>query len=129
MAIRFLDPKEADFFKEGINGDPEFRLASRFFSKDVLLVVGDSRCIVKFRDGEITEILPAPGPGDAWSFYIKGSAESWEKLQPVPPPFHNNLYPAMVRQVLEIGGDLEAAFGHFWPVSRMLDLMRDLQNR
>jgi hypothetical protein len=35
----------------------------------------------------------------------------------------------MIRQTFEVGGDLESLFAHFWPVNRMLDMMRELQNR
>ena len=27
----------------------------------------------------------------------------------------------MIRQILEVGGNLEMAFGYFWAVNRMLD--------
>ena len=130
MAICFLERGTAEAVRKAINSDPEFKLASKFFSKDFLLVVGDSRCIIKVRDGLVTELVLDPNPLDPWSFMIKGSLASWEKfLLPAPPPFHNGLYPAMVRQILELGGDLESAFAHFWPVARLLDLMRELQNR
>ncbi len=130
MTIRFLDPKEVEYFREGINNDPEFRLAAKFFSKDVLFIFGDSQCIVKIREGVIKEILLNSTFMDPWSFFIKASTESWEKfLRPLPPPFYHGLYPAFLRQIFEIGGDLESAFAHFWAVSRLLDMMRELQNR
>ncbi|MBI4522506.1 MAG: hypothetical protein HY695_01695 [Deltaproteobacteria bacterium] len=129
MRIRFLDPNETAHVREAINRDPEFRLASKFFSKDILLVVGESKCMVKLREGVITEIKLNPTPMNPWNFFVKGSTEAWEKfLQPVPPPFFTDLYGAMARQNFELGGDIEAAFAHFWPLTRMLDLMRALQN-
>ena len=86
MTIRFLNPSETAYVRDSINSDPEFRLASRFFSKDILLVVGDSKCIVKVRDGNATEIKLNPTFMNPWSFFIKGSAETWQKfLQPIPP--------------------------------------------
>jgi len=54
MSVRFLTPSETAHVRDAINADPEFKLASRFFSKDILLIVGDAKCIVKLRDGNVT---------------------------------------------------------------------------
>ena len=63
-------------------------------------------------------------------FYIKGSEDGWRNgLKPVPPPWHQGLFGAMIRQILEVGGNLEMAFGYFWAVTRMLDVFRQLQNK
>jgi len=130
MTIRFLDPIEVEGTRTSINNDPEFRLAAKFFSKDILLVFGESQSIVRVRDGKVEEILLNPAPLDPWSFYVKASTESWEKfLRPQPPPFYNGLFPAMMRQTFEVGGDLESAFAHFWAVTRILDIIREIQNK
>lgn len=129
MTIRFLNPSETAYVRDSINSDPEFRLASRFFSKDILLVVGDSKCIVRVRDGNVTEIKLNPTFMNPWSFFIKGSAETWQKfLQPIPPPFFTDLYGCISRQNFELGGDIEAAFAHYWALTRMLDKLRELEN-
>ena len=114
---------------EVINADPEFRLASRFFSQDILLIVGESKCIVKVRDGIVTELKLDPTFMNPWSFFIKGSGEAWQKfLHPLPPPFFTDLYGCIARQNFEIGGDIEAVFAHYWAVTRLLDVLRELQN-
>ncbi len=129
MGIRFLDSSQVERFREGINSDREFELAARFMSEDILLEVGDSQCIVRVCDGAVAEINLAPTFMDPWSFAIRAPTESWEKLlQPLPPPFYNGLFAGMHRGTFTLEGDLEAAFAHFWAVSRMLDVMRQLQN-
>lgn len=129
MGVRFMDPNETSRVREAINADAEFRLASRFFSKDILFVVGDSKCIVKVRDGVVTEIKLNLTFMNPWSFFIKGSVETWKKfLQPIPPPFFTDLYGCISRQNFELGGDIEVAFAHYWAVTRMLDVLRELQN-
>jgi hypothetical protein len=129
MSVRFLTPSETAHVRDAINADPEFKLASRFFSKDILLVVGDSKCIVRVRDGNVTEIKLNPSFMNPWSFFIKGSAETWQKfLQPIPPPFFTDLYGCISRQNFELGGDIEAAFAHYWALTRMLDVLRELEN-
>jgi hypothetical protein len=129
MRVRFLDPNEVERFRQAINSDPEFSLAAQFMTKDALLGVGDSQCIVRVRDGVVTEIKLDPTFMDPWNFSIKAPAEFWQKfLQPMPPPFYNGLFAGMLRGTLKMEGDLEAAFAHFWAMTRMLDVMRQLQN-
>jgi hypothetical protein len=129
MSVRFLNPSQTAHVRDSINSDPEFRLASRFFSKDILLIVGDIRCIVRIRDGNVTEIRLNPTFMNPWSFFIKGSTETWQKfLQPMPPPFFTDLYGCISRQLFELGGDIEAAFAHYWALTRMLDVLRELEN-
>lgn len=129
MGIRFLNPNGVKGIRDVINADPEFRLAARYFSNDVLFAFGDANAIVKVRDGVVTEILLNPTFMDSWHFSVEASAEAWGKfLQPTPPPLYNALFPAMIRQIFRMGGDLEKAFAHFWPVTRMMDIMREVQN-
>jgi hypothetical protein len=129
MSFRFLNPSETARVRDGINSDPEFRLASRFFSKDILLIVGDIRCIAKICDGNVTEIKLNPTFMNPCSFFIKGPTETWQKfLQPIPPPTFTDLYGCISRQHFELGGDIEAAFAHYWALTRMLDVLRELEN-
>ena len=129
MTVRFINPSETAHVRDAINNDPEFKLASRFFSKDILLIVGDSKSIVRVLDGNVTEIKLNPAFTNPWSFFIKGSPETWQKfLQPIPPPFFTDLYGCISRQHFELGGDIEAAFAHYWALTRMLDVLRELEN-
>jgi hypothetical protein len=128
MKIRFLDPNEAEHCREAINIDPEFKLAAEYMSENVLLGVGDSRCLIKVYNGAVVEIRQDPNPMIHCSFAIRAPDEFWEKfLQPSPPPFHS-LYVGMIRGLLKIEGNLEAAFAHFWALTRVLDILRELQN-
>lgn len=130
MAIVFLDSSKVEQFRNAMNNDAEFKLAARFMSEDVLLEVDDSRCIVKIRDGEVTEIKLNPPSNEHWSFSIKATAKSWDKLlQPSPPPFFTGLNAGMIRGNLQIKGNLEIAFAYSWAMNRMLDVMRQLQNK
>jgi pimeloyl-ACP methyl ester carboxylesterase len=129
MNIRFINPGESSRVCQAINADPEFRLASRLFSRDILLTIGEIQCLIKIRDGAVVEIKHDPTFMNPWSFFIKGSADAWGKfLQPIPPPTYTDLYGAIARRHFEIGGDIEAAFAHFWAVTRMLEIFRELEN-
>lgn len=129
MALCFVDPEQTIGLCRFINADPEFQLAARFFSKDILLIAGDARCIAQIRDGVVTSFKSNPTFMNPWSFYIQGSVTAWETfLQPKPPPFFTDLYGCISRKNLELGGDMEAALAHFWAVSRMLAIFREFQN-
>jgi hypothetical protein len=129
MKIRFLNRSKADYVRERINSDPEFRLAARFMSQDILLAVGDAQCIVRARDGEIAEIAIDPSPLDKWNFFIEAPEKGWELfLKPIPPPFYQGFFTAAMREDFRFGGDVEALFAHYWAVQRMLAVMLELQN-
>jgi len=129
MNIRFLDPRQIRNVCKGINIDPEFMLAARFMSQNILLGVGDSKCIVSIRDGMVIEINLSPSFMDSWDFSIRATPDSWEKvLSPSPPAFYHGLFAGMHRGIFSLEGNLESAFAHFWAVSRMLDVLRQLQN-
>ena len=130
MAIRFLNPKETEGVRSYLNGDPEFKLASRYVLTNILLEIGDSRCVVKVREGQVSELAANPVFFDSCSFFVKGSEDAWSKfLQPVPPPFYNGVFSAAIRQNFQIGGSLEDAFSYFWALTRMLDVFREWQNK
>ena len=127
--ISFIDPARTADIQAAINCDREFRLASRHFSKDILLTVGAVSCLIKIRDGMVIEIKYQPTFVNPWSFFIKGAIDAWEKfLRPIPPPTYTDLYGAIARLHFELGGDIEAAFAHFWAVTRMLEILREFEN-
>ena len=130
MPIRFIDPKNATPFRDIVNADPEFKLAARYMTKDACIEVGDIRCIVKFRDGVVTKIKSEDTLADPWDFAVRGSADAWEKfLQPIPPRFYDGIFGGVIRGNFLIEGDTVSAFSHFWAVTRMLDIFRELQNQ
>jgi len=130
MTVRFIDPSNAISFMDVINNDPEFKIAARYMTKDALIEVGKTKCIVKFRDGMVTQIKSEDAFADPWDFAIRGSLDAWEKfLQPVPPRFYDGIFAGMIRGNFQLEGDTVSAFSHFWAVTRMLDIFRELQNK
>jgi hypothetical protein len=129
MTIRFLQPQKLKYVREKINGDPEFNLAARYMTQNILLAAGESQCILKIRDGLVSELLLNPSPMEAWDFFIKAPEKSWEIfLLPLPPPFYHSLFGASIRQDFQFGGNIEAMFAHYWATQRMLAILRQLQN-
>ena len=129
MPVVFLDPNRLKRLQDAMNNDPEFKLAARFMSEDVLFESNDSRCRVAVRDGAVTEITLNPPVNDHRSFSMTASARFWDQLlQPFPPPFYTGLNAGMVRGNLRIMGDIEIAFAYLWAMNRMMDVMRQVQN-
>lgn len=129
MKIRFLDPNGVENVRERINGDPEFHIAARYMSQDILISADDKQCIFKVRDGLITDLVLNPSPMEPWDFFIKAPEKSWELfLQPLPPPFFHSLFGAAIREDFQFGGNVEAMFAHYWATQRLLAIMRLLQN-
>ncbi len=130
MEVLFPSADEAERARVAINRDPEFVLAARHLSSEILLREGGSVCLVRLRDGVISEIRLDTTPADSWSFSIEGPVESWEKLlQPTPPPFYNGVYSGMMRGKFRITGNIEDAYAHLRAVNRMTDLLRELRCR
>jgi len=129
MAIRFIDPLNSKRYCKAVNADPEFKIAARYMTKDACIEVGDVRCIVKFRDGVVTQIKTEDAFADPWDFAIRASSDAWDQfLQPVPPRFYDGLFAGMIRGNFRVEGDTVSAFSHFWAVTRLLDIFRELQN-
>ncbi|MFC1919824.1 alpha/beta fold hydrolase [Chloroflexota bacterium] len=129
MAIRFIDPNEVEHFRQGINNDPDFGIVGKFLSTDILLQVDNKMCIFKVRNGVIEEIKLDATMFDTWNFFIKAPAEEWEKfLEPIPRPFYFHFWPAAMHSGFEFGGDLQTLFGFELAITRLMDLIRILNN-
>ena len=130
MAVHFIIPDKTSSIVDVLNSDPEFKIAARYMTKDVCIEVGKTKCIVKFRDGVITQMKSENAFADPWDFAIRGSVDAWEKfLQPIPPRFYDGIFGGMIRGNFVLEGDTVSAFSHFWAVTRMLDIFRELQNK
>jgi hypothetical protein len=129
MTVRFIEPLNTESFRKTINADPEFKIAARYMTEDACIEVGNTRCIVKFRDGIVTQIKTEGTSADPWDYAIRGSVDAWEKfLQPIPPRFYDGLFAGLIRGNFRVEGDTISVFSHFWAVTRLLDIFRELQN-
>jgi hypothetical protein len=103
-------------------GDGTFRLAARYWTGGVRFVIGDEEEVaVCVAGGDV--VLP-PHEAPAPTISLSGPRDVWEKiLSPVPPPFFNDVVPA-----LEHGLRLQCSPEEFWQyypaVQRAVDLLR-----
>ena len=89
---------------------------------------GETR-LIKFRDGALRTIVrfvPLTEPVD---ITIRGNGEFWRMLlSPVPPPRFQNLYAAVRAGTCEVSGNGELYAAYFAAITRMIDVMRELEN-
>jgi hypothetical protein len=108
------------------NNDPEFLIAARFWNTFLKLEMGDSVCVLKIEEGRIASVNLSPSMCDAWNIRISGPAEDWKKiLEPIPPPFYQDIFAASVYHNLSYEGDMESMFAYYPAIRRMAEIMRE----
>jgi hypothetical protein len=129
MTIGLLDAGAAEQWRGRVNDDTEFRLIARDMTLNLAIEVGGESRLVKIRDGTLSAIrafIPLTEPVD---IIIKGGGEFWRKLlSPVPPPGFQNLYAAVRAGNCEVVGNAELYAAYFAAITRMIDVMRELES-
>lgn len=129
MAICLLEANRAEQLRARINDDPEFRLLSRDMALNLAIQIDDAARLMKFHAGALTSVtrfVPLTEPID---ITIRGSGEFWARLlSPVPPPRFQNLYAAVRAETCDVTGDSELYNAYFAALTRMIDVMRTLEN-
>ena len=102
--------------------DPEFGLASRYWTGGLRLSIGDNDIIgYTMTDGAVTPGPPPLGPGVV---ALTGPAELWEPmLRAVPPRFFNDVS-AAVGMGLDRSGDMMAWWQYVPAIQRTVELLR-----
>jgi hypothetical protein len=112
-----------------LNGDPEFRLAARFWDCRIRYRLGDDAFVLVIRNGEVAAVVERPGVFDDYEIDIAADEASWQKiLAPVPPPFYHDLFPAQLHHGLRMSGDLASLLAYYGAVRRITDVMRSTHN-
>jgi len=104
------------------NGDGEFRLAARFWDGSLSIDIGAGPLDLVVEGGVIE---PGTAARNGGYIGLRGPAETWAKvLSPVPPPFHNDIMPAMAFGIV-IEGEEETWWQYYPAVRRVVDLLRE----
>ena len=113
-----------------INGDPEFRLAARYWNGGFRLSMGPSEAyLFRVRDGALVAVNREPTVWDAWDFEVSGPADGWaEILARTPKPFYQDVASAIFRHGFTLGGDVESFFAYHAALRRVVDVMRKASN-
>jgi hypothetical protein len=120
MAVTF-PPEE---LRDALNGDPEFRLAARYWNGALEFRIGAERCVVNLAEGEVTEVGDEVR-GPAASVVISAPEEDWAKLLKLAPrPFYQDFHAASAHHGFRLGGDVETLWAYYAAVRRSADILR-----
>lgn len=130
MTVCLLDAARAEAWRQSINSDGEFKLKSRDMALSLSVQIGDERRLLVFRDGRLVSIAKFMALAEPVDVTIKGSVEFWQKLlAKVPPPRFQNLYAGVRFGTCEVSGNGELYFAYFAAITRLIEAMREFENR
>lgn len=129
--VEFPDLAWLEAFRDRVNGDREMQVIGDWFTTAVSLSFGDTRYVLRIREGRIEDIVAQPRLDTRASFGFRAPLEVWRKfLSPAPPPLHHDFF-AMLMRVPEfvIEGDSLIAMQNARALHRMMTLMRGPEAR
>ena len=113
-----------DQIMAGLNADPEFTLAARFWFCDIRFVVGEDQYFMRIDDGKVARFHLGTQGFDPYEINIGGSAEVWSQMMAaVPAPFYHDWFAASFHHEFEISGDLGSAYAYYFALRRIHAVM------
>lgn len=121
-----LKPLDLDVLARELREDAEFNLHRRHFDAKIRVVIGEIQSFqLVIRDGLDIVIDPVVTPFDGFNIQLAGTEEHWtQMLQPYPPAFYQDFYPAMVHHGFKIEGDMEMIYAFLPSIRRLGDIFR-----
>ena len=111
-------------FRDILNSDGEFSVASEFWETDLHLGLGDFKSLLKIRDGKVIEIREAKEIEQS-DILLAGPEEEWKKaLEPIPKPYYHHVFSSVCFHDISWGGDIEGAMAYLGALNRVVDLLR-----
>jgi len=114
------------------NGDPEFRIAARFWNTALRFEMGDDAHLLRIEKGQIVEILSGQ---QVFAFLtpvnivVSAPTTDWQKfLERIPKPFYVDLWGAAAHHGFKVSGDMESLYAYYPALRRLFDIMRSLSN-
>jgi len=130
VSVLSLIGVRADELHRALRLDPEFRIASRYWTCNVRLAVDDCYLTVVVVDGDVVAVRDAMTGFDPYDILLAGPASVWRNiLAPVPVPFFQDFWSARFMHGFRTEGDLDSLCAYYAAVRRIGDLMREIANR
>jgi hypothetical protein len=96
-----------------VNGDANLVRRGRNVTTTFLIQIDSADHLVSVADGKITGIKPGPFITPNYSFALRASRESWDKLlSPKPIPGFTDIFALVKKKLLRIEGDLHPFMTH-----------------
>ena len=121
-----LKPLDLGVLKHELRDDEEFNLHRKHFDAKIRVVIGETQSFqLIIRSDNDVVIDPVVTPFDGFDIQLLGTEEHWSNmLEPNPPPFYQDFYPAMVHHGFRIEGDMEMIYAFLPAIRRLGDLFR-----
>ena len=90
-----------------VNADPNLVRRGKHVATTFLIAIDSSDHLIRVADGRIVSITPGPFITPNYSFALRASRDSWEKLwSPTPIPGYTDVFALVKKKLLRIEGDL-----------------------
>jgi hypothetical protein len=92
---------------ERVNADANLVRRGRHVDTTFMLAIDDAYHLIRVTEGRIVSIRPGPFITPNYSFALRASRDSWEKLwSPQPIPGFTDIFALVKKKLLRIEGDL-----------------------
>jgi hypothetical protein len=96
-----------DTLAERVNGDQNLVRRGRHVTTTFLIAIDNADHLVRVAEGRIVSITPGPFITPNYSFALRASRDSWDKLwSPKPIPGFTDIFALVKKKLLRIEGDL-----------------------
>jgi hypothetical protein len=96
-----------------VNGDANLVRRGKHVNTTFLIAIDNADHLVSVSEGKITGIKPGPFITPNYSFALRASRESWEKLwSPQPIAGFTDIFALVKKKLLRIEGDLHPFMAH-----------------
>jgi hypothetical protein len=114
--------------KSVLGGDSEFRVLARYWSGSLRFDIGEDVYRVLLKEGEVSAV-ESRGPATTGSgdVVISAPAGDWARfLEPTPPPWYHEFYPASAHHGFRLGGDPDYLWPYYYAIRRAGEVLRSL---
>jgi hypothetical protein len=115
---------DADRLRNALNADPEFRIHARYWTVQFRIVTDEQNLLVKLIEGDVVTVDAGVTPFDGWDFQLAGTDAQWAALlAPVPPPFFQDYYCAMLYHGFRIEGNMKMIMAYYPAIRRTREVL------
>ncbi|MBA3473917.1 MAG: hypothetical protein LC781_10965 [Actinobacteria bacterium] len=117
-----------ELLREAVTNDTELAVIGRWCTLDLVLVAGKETVLLRFEGGRVAEVILEPDISASWSVTLRGTREDWLTfLQPVPPPFYQDLLSMNGRvPSFSIEGDRKVFVRHLHALARIFRIAQEI---
>lgn len=120
-----------DAVRDGVNADPEFAIAGRFWNARIRFYTHElDEYFMQIEHGRVTTFREGTDGYQASTIYVGGPRSSWKEVLSLKPRrlFHD-FFPAAIHGGMRLGGDLSSLYAYYAAMQRIAAVMRREVNR